>query len=63
MFYALSQLVEWFLVDVLGMGFLCECRFWEALQRSIYAVITVLGQVFFEHKVRLAQSQNGKKWP
>lgn len=51
MLYALSQLVEWFLVDVLGMGFLCECRFWEALQRSIYAVITVLGQVFFEHKV------------
>lgn len=51
MLYALSQLIEWFLVEVLGMGFLSECRFWEALHRSFYAMITVLGQVFFEHEV------------
>lgn len=48
MLYALSQLVEWFLIDMLGMGFFSECRFREALHRSVYAMITVLGQISFE---------------
>lgn len=50
MLYAFSQLVERFLIDVLGMGFFSECRFREALQRSVYAMITVMGQISFESK-------------
>lgn len=50
MLYALIQLVERFLIDMLGMGFFSECRFREALHRSIYAMITVQGQISFECK-------------
>lgn len=60
MLYALRQLLEWLLTDVLGTGFFNECRFREALHRSINSVITVLGQISFEYKVWLAKSQSGE---